>query len=329
VSASTPDTARTTEELRFRELTAEVSVIRQRGLSGLAVNLYLLRGGGGPTSLVDTGYPGQLDDVERTLEAMGTSLGSVERVFYTHTHIDHMGAGPDWTGRSEAEHLVAPGCEEAARAWDRVEAGRTRWRPWVEEAVDEPELRDLLAPAGRTPSTRARGPIPNLRVSRPGERVAAGPFALEWVPAPGHDPAHVVWFDRERRVAFSGDVVLPIPTPIVRQIGDDTATYLETLDRLAALDVDVAYPGHGMPAPSWAARVAKSREFVEARNEAIVRALEGGERSLIEVARALLPDSAAGLSQLFLTLANVESSVQYLASLGRVVRKGARIRLPS
>lgn len=323
------DTARTSEELRFRELTEEVSVIRQRGLSGLAVNLYLLRGANGPTALVDAGYPGRLDDLERTLDAMGTSLGAIERVFYTHTHIDHMGAGPDWAGRGDAEHLVAPGCEGAARAWDEVEAARTNWRPWVEATVDEPELRDLLAPAGRDAPSRRRGSIPNLRVSRPGERVAAGPFALEWVPAPGHDPAHVVWYDRERRVVFSGDVVLPIPTPIVRQIGDDTATYLETLDRLASLDVDVAYPGHGMPAPSWTARVAKSREFVESRNAAIVQALAHGERSLIEVARALLPDSASGLSQLFLTLANVESSVQYLAAQGRVVRRGARIRLPS
>jgi glyoxylase-like metal-dependent hydrolase (beta-lactamase superfamily II) len=72
-----------------------------------------------------------------------------------------------------------------------------------------------------------------------GERV--GPFLA--IATPGHAADHVclLW----GRVLFSGDTVLGEGSVFVGSDGGSMAAYLDSLERLRALDLEVICPGHG------------------------------------------------------------------------------------
>ena len=58
---------------------------------GSNVNWYLLREGTDLT-LVDAGYPGDLDWVEESVRSLGRRPEDIGAILLTHAHVDHMGA---------------------------------------------------------------------------------------------------------------------------------------------------------------------------------------------------------------------------------------------
>jgi hypothetical protein len=74
--------------------------------------------------------------------------------------------------------------------------------------------------------------------------------------------------------------------------------------------------------------VQRSRQFVDERLERIIAFLEqNGTVSVFQLALALTPGLAANLEHLGVILANVESSVHYLASAGQLAFREARVSL--
>jgi glyoxylase-like metal-dependent hydrolase (beta-lactamase superfamily II)/predicted DCC family thiol-disulfide oxidoreductase YuxK len=110
------------------------------------------------------------------------------------------------------------------------------------------QVAQRLRPAGPIPIMRAAviGRPPSLRGEvadvSPGTRIAAG--HLEVLPAPGHSPDHVVFWDPEERVLLAGDSFMGAyfssPNPDV-----DSRAWMTTLRRLLDLDVAVMVEGHG------------------------------------------------------------------------------------
>jgi glyoxylase-like metal-dependent hydrolase (beta-lactamase superfamily II) len=76
---------------------------------------------------------------------------------------------------------------------------------------------------------------------------ALGPLEVIWTS--GHSPGHICLYSRERKLLFSGDQILENITPnIAWHPGRDMlAEFLESLQRLAALDIDLILPSHGDP----------------------------------------------------------------------------------
>jgi glyoxylase-like metal-dependent hydrolase (beta-lactamase superfamily II) len=110
-----------------------------------------------------------------------------------------------------------------------------------------------------------------------------GPF--EVVPTPGHAEDHVCFV--LDRVCFTGDLILGEGSTFVPPDGGSLAAYLDSLNRIRELDLELLCPGHG---PYVADPAAKVREYLEHRLERerkLVAALEAGERS-----RARLLDAA-------------------------------------
>jgi glyoxylase-like metal-dependent hydrolase (beta-lactamase superfamily II) len=114
-----------------------------------------------------------------------------------------------------------------------------------------------------------------------GERV--GPFLA--VPTPGHAPDHVCLL--YGRVLFSGDLILGMGSSYVPPDGGSLVAYLESLDRVGELDLELICPGHGPWITDPAAKVTEYVEHKLDRERKLVAALERGERS-----RAALLDAA-------------------------------------
>ena len=309
-----------------RQVAPDIAVLRQRGSRGLAVNVYVLMGAE-ETALVDAGYPGRAGELLAALEQLGVRGSSVERIFYTHTHIDHMGAAPDWSQLTDLEHVVWHGAVDYVENWDAENGAIMSWGSWLEEIVEDPRLAAVFSTRKATPKVIPRRPLSPIRATREGVSTPAGPYSLEPIFIPGHDPHHVAWWDRSRRVVFTGDAVLAVPTPLCRVMGDDTGQYLSSLARLAELEIDVAYPGHGIPVTHFAPRVERSRQFVEERNQTILDALAGGPMSVCGLAVAEIGEPTRNPTRFSLILANIESSVHYLTQSGLAIRRGNRVQL--
>jgi glyoxylase-like metal-dependent hydrolase (beta-lactamase superfamily II) len=122
-----------------------------------------------------------------------------------------------------------------------------------------------------------------------GAIVQSGPFRS--IPTPGHSEDHVCFL--LDGVCFTGDLILGEGSTFVPPTGGSLASYLDSLHRVAELDIELMCPGHG---PFVTDPASKVREYIEHRMERerrLVEALERGERSrakLIDEAWSDVPD---------------------------------------
>ena len=106
-----------------------------------------------------------------------------------------------------------------------------------------------------------------------------GPF--EAIATPGHSPDHVCLLAGE--LLFSGDTVLGEGSVFIQPGEGSMAAYLDSLRRLARLELEAICPGHG---PIVWDPAAKLEEYIEHRLERerkIAAALDAGARTRDEV----------------------------------------------
>lgn len=103
-----------------------------------------------------------------------------------------------------------------------------------------------------------------------GRDIQVGSELLRVVHTPGHTPdsISIVWGD----TAFIGDVLMGESTVII----EDLTAYLDSLEALVALDLDVMYPGHGPPITEPSTRLREVIAHRLSRNDQIVEAIEAG-----------------------------------------------------
>ncbi|MFT3766449.1 MAG: MBL fold metallo-hydrolase [Minicystis sp.] len=95
--------------------------------------------------------------------------------------------------------------------------------------------------------------LPDLRMDRrlaEGEEIALeGEMPSRWrvLHTPGHAPGHVCLHEAESGTVVVGDMVASVGTILIPPDSGDMAEYLRQLERLAALDAQVALPAHGEP----------------------------------------------------------------------------------
>lgn len=91
------------------------------------------------------------------------------------------------------------------------------------------------------------GSSPNFegidRVLKDGEHIRVADLEAEVIYTPGHSNDSLCLYCEEEGILFVGD------TPIVIQTRDNTYedAFLHSLERIAALNVNAIYPGHGHP----------------------------------------------------------------------------------
>ena len=110
---------------------------------------------------------------------------------------------------------------------------------------------------------------------RLGEPERVGPF--EVLATPGHAADHVCFLYGE--VGFCGDLILGQGSTFVPPDGGSLVAYLDSLERLGRPDPELLCPGHGPYVTEPRAKVDEYIEHRLMREEKLVAALDGGERS--------------------------------------------------
>ncbi|HNQ32290.1 MAG TPA: MBL fold metallo-hydrolase [Methanoculleus sp.] len=158
--------------------------------------------------------------------------GAIDTIVLTHAHYDHTAHVKE----------IARLCGDAAVC--------------IHEA-DAPGLVNDTRSLAMIFGARSPGIAPDVLLSD-GDPVGS----LRVIHTPGHTPGGICLYDPAAKVLFSGDTVFAggsfgrYDFP-----GGDRKALIASIERLAALDVEGLYPGHGEPAPTGGGRhIAAARE---------------------------------------------------------------------
>jgi len=127
-----------------------------------------------------------------------------------------------------------------------------------------------------------------------------GPFTA--LRAPGHAPDHFVFVAGP--VVFTGDVVLGEGSVFIWPDPGALAGYLDVLERLRALPLDLLAPGHGPPVTDPHAKLTQYLDHRRDRERRVLEGLDAGLRTVdelldevwSEVPEALRPAAAVTLA---------------------------------
>ncbi|HPE15549.1 MAG TPA: MBL fold metallo-hydrolase [Oscillospiraceae bacterium] len=217
------------------------------------LNSYFVQGLPGEKNLlIDTGF--RREECRAALfgglRELGADLRNTD-LFLTHLHSDHTGLAPE---------LQAAGCRIRMGRVDRdllEHNERISWRSRQERLTREgmpwSELEALFT---KNPAViYAPGPFDSEAVDE-GDVLSYGGYDFRAISAPGHTPGQMCLYDAANRLMILGDHVLFDITPNIiswEVMEDSLGTYLESLQKIAAYDVEVPLPAHrtthGMTVP--------------------------------------------------------------------------------
>lgn len=152
-----------------------------------------------------------------------------------------------------------------------------------------------------------------------GDVVETEGATLEAIWTPGHARDHLCFLLREEKVLFTGDMVLGAGTTVIPPDGD-LGDYLDSLQRLQALDVARIFPAHGPIIEEPHQKIGQYLAHRALRDEQILAGLGAGLSRTEDLVRRIYTDvpeflhRAAGVS--------VESHLRRFLKLGRVTRTG-------
>jgi len=141
-------------------------------------------------------------------------------------------------------------------------------------------------------------PVRPTGTTKDGETLRLGDEDWLVLHTPGHAEGLVCLYQPQRRLLLSSDHLLrdissnPIVEP-PEQEGTERprqlVDYIRQLQRVAALPVTWALPGHGRPVDDVPGLVARHLEFHRQRGQEVLRTLENGPRTPYEISQLLFP----------------------------------------
>ena len=191
-------------------------------------------------TLIDTGLAGSTERIFAEIERAGRRPEDLRQVVITHHHRDHAGSLADVVERTDAQVL--------AHAIDAAVVRGERPRP------TPPALRVWLRARGAQPPASCRV---DCELADGDEIDLAGRARI--VHVPGHTAGSIAVYLPNRRLLFAGDAATNVngirpPAGPFGIFNEDRAQVKASFRKLAQLDFDAAFFGHGRPMDKDASR---------------------------------------------------------------------------
>jgi glyoxylase-like metal-dependent hydrolase (beta-lactamase superfamily II) len=275
--------------------------------------------------LVDTGIhePGSMRQLELALGQAGLSLDLVRLLVCTHAHSDHYGQAAPIIEATGCELWVHPRLDhmrdfvaDPPAAFDRrLDAARRNGVP--------AEVIEQLAAGRDSRTTGVAAFVEPDRELVPGVEVETDLGAWQVHETPGHAPSHVVLHQPERRLLLSGDHLLGRVSLFYdySHAPDPVGEFLDSLDVVDGLDIDLILAGHGRPVRGARQLAQANRDLVHERLDNVRAALKDGDKTVFEIVSGIL--DGGELQPMFVVWAMGETYcyLRYLERRDEVVRE--------
>jgi glyoxylase-like metal-dependent hydrolase (beta-lactamase superfamily II) len=255
------------------------------------VNAFAIAAGSGVV-LVDTGLyePGALGQLERALDQAGLKLEHVRLLVCTHAHVDHYGLAAPIIEAAGCELWMHPNHEHVTRAAaDPDRMLERRLEVARHSGVPPAALKEYEESRKGQGMAVAEVVLPD-RDLLPGVEVETDLGTWEVHETPGHSPSHVVLNQPDRGLLLSGDHLLG-RVSLYYDFGytpDPAGEFLDSLDKVEALEATLCLAGHGRPFREVGAKVRAFRSTVNERIEIVRAGLVDGPRTPFELVPALV-----------------------------------------
>jgi len=246
-------------------------------VSGLEyVNIYLIQGDDGHL-LIDTGWNTEeaFNSLKRQLSEIGVSFEDISQIVVSHIHPDHYGLAGRLKQLSQAkifihhleENLIEPRYIKMGGLLAQLEH-------WLHiNGVITDELPQLQA-ASLGMERFVASALPDIRLYG-GEIISTGLFSFQVIWTPGHSPGHICLYEPAQKILISGDHILPTITPNVglhpQSSKNPLGDYLNSVDIIKELDVNLVLPGHENPFTELQPRIGVIVQHHKLRNLEILQ----------------------------------------------------------
>jgi len=278
-----------------------------------SVNVYLFREP--EPLLIDAGFnsANAWHALETALAEQGLVVADLMRVIITHPHVDHYGLAARISRESQAKIWMA----DVGVKWlyhfpelwqQRIDYYRDHFLPGLG-----------LPAAGQTflhlmqQSLDAWEPIPLDRIVNFPVTQALTLGGLDWqtLHMTGHDSQLTCFYQPETRQLLSADMLMiPTATPVVEAPlpGEPRRPalpdFLQSLERIATLDVAIVYPGHGVPFTDHRQVIHNQQTRIQARKEECWQQIASGAKTAAMVFERLygVRAQAVGMAGLWMVV---------------------------
>lgn len=118
-----------------------------------------------------------------------------------------------------------------------------------------------------------------------GDVVRVGNLNVTALHTPGHAADHLSFLLAEDRAVFTGDLILGQGSSMVTYPEGDVAAYLRSLDRLAALEPRILFPGHWDPVRDAMAKIDEYRKHRLEREAQVLAEVRRGKGTAEDLTR--------------------------------------------
>lgn len=173
--------------------------------------------------LLDTGMPGQLDDIREAMGQAGVPFEKLEKVILTHQDIDHIGGLPEIL--EETDHKI----EVLAHEIDK---------PYIEGDK-------LLLKMGAVSGTPPKAHVDTM-VQDGEELPYCGGIVVIFTP--GHTPGHISLYHKESKTLITGDALIAEngkPIGLNERATPDMELAVQSLKKFTPFDIVTVICYHG------------------------------------------------------------------------------------
>jgi glyoxylase-like metal-dependent hydrolase (beta-lactamase superfamily II) len=197
----------------------------------------------GELTVIDTLFDVDAGLILAEIARMGRTVRDLKHLILTHAHRSHLG------GLARLKELS--GAPIYAHEWEADIIAGERKAQSISLWPRQP-LRVYPLQAGLALGLGKHPPVPVDHLIHEGDQI--GPFKVIY--APGHSPGHLTFYWEQRKMLVAGDAIATWPR---FELGWPAFTlnprqHLQSLRRLAELDVEILGVGHGDPLPSGGGR---------------------------------------------------------------------------
>ncbi len=268
--------------------------------------------------LIDTGdaSPEGWEALVAGLAAHDLTPADLSKVLITHIHVDHFGQAARLAEMTDADFLVI----DAGYRWltnfravwtERLQYYRTTFLPGL--GLPDPQREQIERYSAWVLDHYAGVPATRTIALRAGEQIELGGVGWKVMHLPGHASTQSCFYQVESGVFLASDMLLRrTPTPVIEppQNGRPRVPalpqYVDSLRRVAELDVHTVYPGHGQPFNDAESVIKRQLARIAMRKLECLEHVRQGTHTVYELHECMYPPAT------FVNMAGLWMLVGYL-----------------